>query len=579
MKNKLKIFKAIALSLGAMVQLSCSDSFLEMEPKSIISEGQLVTPENAESMIISAYAELGNDHYTAPNSLWPYADITSGDSYKGGGGTGDIWEFNSLELFDFNTPSNPLLDQKWFRLYVGIERANAALRIINQLNESEFPQKNQRIAEARFLRAHHYFILKTMFKYIPWIDENTLPDEYSQISNKEFSNDELWSKIADEFEFAANNLELSNSDAGRPDAYAAKAYLAKVKLYQAYEQNESNAVVNINNNLLQEVVSLIDQIIDSGKYSLFTDFGYNFLQSYDQGSSESIFAIQRSINDGTPKGRLDWGNALNYPMNPEYGCCWFHIPSQNLVNSFKTSENGLPQFETYNDGDVLVNADFNGDTSFDPRLNHTVAIPGQPWKYDPNVTYEQSWARAIAIYGHFSSLKENQHFDCSCFAKVPPFMASSKNTDIIRYADVLLWKAEALIELGRSDEALPLINQIRKRASLSTSMLKNANGNPTSNYNIEEYVPGVNCTWDQSFARNALRFERRLEFAMEGVRFFDLVRWGVAADYINDYFQSESSKRDYLNGGHFTSAKHEYFPIPQQQIDFSNGLYEQNTGW
>ena len=63
-------------------------------------------------MIIAAYSELGNDHYTAPNTLWPYADITSGDAYKGGGGTGDIWEFNFMELFAFNTTDNPLIDTK-----------------------------------------------------------------------------------------------------------------------------------------------------------------------------------------------------------------------------------------------------------------------------------------------------------------------------------------------------------------------------------------------------------------------------------------------------------------------------------
>jgi tetratricopeptide (TPR) repeat protein len=561
------------------VNYSCTDEFLEMEPKSILSEVQLATPENAESMVIAAYAELGNDHYTAPNSLWPYADITSGDAYKGGGGTGDIWEFNFVELFDFNIATNPLLDQKWYRLYVGIGRVNAALKIINTIEDAEFPQKSQRQAEMRFLRAHHYFILKTMFKYIPWIDENTPVEEYSKISNDAFTNDELWDKIAAEFEFASNNLSEVNEDQGRPNRYAAKAYLAKVRLYQAYEQDESHNVININTEKLEEVVSLTNEVIQSGMFSLFSDFGYNFLQSYDDASKESVFAIQRSIQDGTPKGRLDWGNALNYPMNPEYGCCWFHIPSQNLVNSFKTSSDGLPLFDSFNNGDVLVNSDFTSDITFDPRLNHTVAIPGQPWKYDPSVLYNESWARATNIYGHFSSLKENQHFNCACFSKVPPFMASSKNTDIIRFADVLLWKAEALIELGRPDEALPLINQIRTRANQSTAMLKYSNGDLVSNYHIEAYQPGVNISWDQSTAREALRFERRMEFAMEGIRFFDLVRWGIAGDYINEYFSTESTKRDYLSGGRFTKGKHEYFPIPQQQINFSNGLYKQNTGW
>ena len=573
MKNKTIIILAI---IAAGFLISCSDSFLEMPPKSIISNDQLLTPENAEGMVIAAYAELGNDHYTAPNSLWPYADNTSGDSYKGGGGTGDIWEFNFMELFAFNTTDNPLVDQKWYRLYVGVGRANEALKVINQLSEDEYPEKTERQAEMRFLRAHHYFILKTMFKYIPWIDETVVGDAYNEVSNREFSDQELWDKIAAEFAFAASNLPESQSDKGRPNKYAAKAYLAKTKLYQAYEQGEDNSVTSINSSKLQEVVDLVDEV--STQYALFSDFGYNFLWSHDDGSTESVFSIQRSVDDGTPKGRLDWGNMLNYPMNPEYGCCWFHIPTQNLVNSFKTDGKGLPQFDTFNDSDVLEGADFYNN-SFDVRLDHTVAIPGHPWKYDPNFIYQKDWARATQIYGHFSSLKENQSPDCACFQKVPPFMASSKNTDIIRFADVLLWKAEALIELGRQDEALPIINEIRLRAINSAAMLKMGDGTPSSNYKMDIYKPGENCDWTQEFARQALRWERRLELAMEGIRFFDLVRWGIAGDYINSYFAEEKTKREYLKDGHFTEGKHEYFAIPQNQIDFSKGLYKQNSGW
>ena len=158
-------------------------------------------------------------------------------------------------------------------------------------------------------------------------------------------------------------------------------------------------------------------------------------------------------------------------------------------------------------------------------------------------------------------------------------MASSKNTDIIRFADVLLWKAEALIELGRQDEALPIINEIRQRAINSTAMLKMNDGNPSSNYKMDIYKPGENCDWTQEFARQALRWERRLELAMEGIRFYDLVRWGIAGDYINNYFAEEKTKREYLKDGQFSKGKHEYFAIPQNQIDFSKGLYQQNHGW
>lgn len=158
-------------------------------------------------------------------------------------------------------------------------------------------------------------------------------------------------------------------------------------------------------------------------------------------------------------------------------------------------------------------------------------------------------------------------------------MSSAKNRDIIRYDDVMLWCAEALIELGREAEALPIINKIRQRAAQSTSRLVDIQGNPTGRFKIELYRPGENCTWTNAFAREALRWERRLEFAMEGFRFFDLVRWGIASEVLNAYFEVEKTRRTYLADARFTKNRDEYFPIPKQQINFSKKLYSQNSGW
>lgn len=155
-------------------------------------------------------------------------------------------------------------------------------------------------------------------------------------------------------------------------------------------------------------------------------------------------------------------------------------------------------------------------------------------------------------------------------------MSSSKNTILIRYADVLLWKAEALIELGRHQEALPIINQIRNRAAQSTARLTQPSGSLIGNYHVSAYDAEV---WTQDFARQALRMERRLELAMEGHRFFDLVRWGVAAEYLNAYFEVEKGKREYLREAKFQKSKDEYLPIPQQQMNWSKDLYDQNEGW
>ena len=165
------------------------------------------------------------------------------------------------------------------------------------------------------------------------------------------------------------------------------------------------------------------------------------------------------------------------------------------------------------------------------------------------------------------------------FRKYGAFIGTALNSDVIRYDDVLLWKAEALIELDREDEALPIINQIRERASNSTDKLVFEDGSPVANYNVQPYIDGVNCTWTKDYARKALQFERRLEFAMESPRFFDLVRWGIAAETLNKHFETEKERFVFLKDAFFKKGRDEYLPIPQAQINLVDGIYIQNNGW
>lgn len=567
-----KVF-ALCLAVGALV--AC-DSTLDETPTGNLSGDQLATPDRVESLVTSTYAALGNGHWTASTYTdpWPWGSVRSDNAYKGGGSVADQGEYNNYEQFSSVRPDLGKADQFWFESYKGISRANLALEKMAELSEEEFPEKTTRQAEVRFIRGHFYFMLKVMFKHVPFIEENE-ERELKNVSNREFTSQELWDQIAADFQFAANNLPPSQPEAGRVDQWAAKAYLAKTRLYQAYRQDDNNQVVEIQDDKLQEVVDLVEEL--EGEFSLFEDFRRNFLWEFENtDGGEVIFAVQRSRNDGTVQGRVNMERALNYTMNPEFGCCWFHVPSQNLVNAFQT-EDGLPKFDTFNQTSLTEPEDFQQNT-MDPRLDHTVSIDTHPFKYDNDHIYDPDvWARAPATYGEFSAMKGLQPVGSPAVEQVGPFYASSKNTIIIRYADALLWKAEALIELGREDEALPIINQVRTRAA--NSAVKDADGNDVSNYDVATYQDGQNINWTQETAREALRFERRLELAMEGWRFFDLVRWGIAAETLNDYFDAEAQRRDYLEDAGFQEGRDEYLPIPQQQIDFSDGSYTQNPGW
>lgn len=574
----MKTFNYIAVAAAMLLSLTGCDSFLDESPKGSADSDDLNDAQNIEKMVIAAYSSLGNDNYQeGMNALWPYGDLRSGDAYKGGAGPGDVGDFNTFETFVYMRDDVNYLDLKWYSEYIAIARANDALARIAIASDNAFPKKKVREAEMRFLRAHYYFELKILFKHIPWIDESDKQEDYINISNVEYTSQQLWDMIIAEFRFAAENLPDINDDLARANKGMAKAYLAKALLYAAYEQDEKHNVVHIDKTKLEEVVNLCKEL--SSRYSLAPDFADNFLCETENGP-ESIFAVQFSHNDGTLRGRLDWGAMLNYPMNPEYGCCGFHQPTQNMVNAFQTDEKGLPLFDTFN-AHSLETADDVLENNVDPRLMHTVAIPGAPYKYDPEFIFDVSWTRQASTYGNFMSMKETVLPDCPCFAFAAPFMSSSKNRDIIRYDDVMLWQAEALIELGRQDEALPLINAIRRRAGESTSKLVDVQGDPTGKFQIDVYQPGVNCpAWTQDFARQALRWERRLEFSQEGYRFFDLVRWGIAAETVNEYLAVEKTRRgSYLSEAKFTKNRDEYFPIPKNQINFSKKLYQQNYGW
>ena len=559
---------------------SCSDFLDEQVPQGTIDNEQLRNPEYVDNLVISAYAIwISAEDINSSFSMWNY-DVRSDDAYKGGNGTEDGDVFHALEISQGIMTTAWNISDMWQRLYNCISRANTALQLLNQLDEQTYPLKQQRIAEMRFLRGHGHFLLKQLYKKIVFAnDENLSPEEYNNLSNTTYTNDEGWQQIANDFEFAYNNLPDTQADKGRPTRGAAAAYLAKTYLYKAYRQDnpESNEVTSISAEDLQRVVEYTDpSIMAAGGYALEADFHNNFRPEpqYENGC-ESVWAMQYSMNDGTTDGNCNWAYGLIVPNIPGVtdGGCDFYKPSQNLVNAFRTDADGHPYFDTFNNSDY----DMATETA-DPRLFLTVGLPDLPYEFNANYIMDRSstWSRSNGLYGYYVTLKQNVDPDGDYIVRGNGYWGSPMNHIVLRYADVLLMRAEALIQLndGRIQEAIDLINEVRNRARQSTAMISNYPADYNVTFNVRPYTG----SYSQQEALEMLKFERRLELAMECDRFFDLVRWGDAYDVLTRYYAQEADNCTIYSNAAFTPNKNEYLPIPFAQISASNGLYEQNCG-
>ena len=575
MKTYINIFIISLMLLSS----GCSDFLDRHTPQGTIDNEQLNNPEYVDNLVISAYAIwISAEDINSSFSMWNY-DVRSDDAYKGGNGTEDGDVFHNLEVSQGIMTTAWNISDMWQRLYNCISRANAALQLLDQMDESTYPLKQQRIAEMRFLRGHGHFLLKQLFKKIVIAnDENMSPEEYNNLSNTVYTNDEGWQQIANDFQFAFDNLPDTQADKGRPTRGAAAAYLAKTYLYKAYRQDnpETNEVTSINAEDLKKVVEYTEaSIMNAGGYDLESDFHNNFRPEpqYENGK-ESLWAMQYSINDGTTNGNCNWSNGLIVPNIPGVtdGGCDFYKPSQNLVNAFKTDNNGHPLFDNFNDDDYDMSVD-----NADPRLFLTVGMPGLPYEFNPEFMMDKSstWSRSNGLYGYYVTLKQNVDPESEYLVK-GSWWGTPMNHIVLRYADVLLMRAEALIQLndGRIQEAIDLINRVRNRAKASTAMIANYPSEYGVKYDVEPYYG----TFTQEEALERLKFERRVELAMESDRFFDLVRWGEAERVLNAYYAAEAEVCTIYSNAHFTKNKNEYLPIPFAQISASNGIYDQNCG-
>ena len=573
MKKILYIICAISVICG----FTACNSFLdEHTPQGVLSDEQVKTPENAEAMVVSAYAIFTSaEDINSSFSMWNF-DVRSDDAYKGGNGTSDGDVFHQLEVQQGVLTTNWNINDMWVRLYNCISRVNSAIALLNTTGD-DFKMKSQRLAEMKFLRAYAHFLLKRLYKNIPFVvDENLTYQQYNELSNTEYTNDEGWQVIIDDLMEAYNTLPATQEDKGRPTKAAAAAFLAKVYLYKAYRQDDakSNQITSIDKTDLEKVIEFTNPTLFAN-YDLEKDIHNNFRpeEQYENGV-ESIWAIQYSRNDGSTYGNLNWSYGLIPPNIPGAtdGGCDFYKPSQNLVNAFHTGDNGLPLLDNFNQKKYDKATD-----NADPRLFLTVGMPGLPYMFNKNFMMEETsiWSRSNGLYGYYVTLKQN--VDPALIGEYlikGSYWASSMNRIVFRYADVLLMRAEAYAQLGNADQAIALVNQIRSRAAGSTQMISGYQGS----YGVKMYVANYKGTYTKEEAVKIVKMERRLELAMESERFFDLVRWGDAATVLNKYYAEEIGSCAIYSNAHFTANKDEYLPIPFSQIAASNGHYTQNIG-
>lgn len=570
-----KILYSVLTVLALVGTTSCSDFLDDQKPQGVLDSDMVKDPSNVDNLVISAYAVFTTaEDVNSSFSMWNF-DVRSDDAYKGGNGTSDGDVFHQLEIEQGVLTTNWNINDMWVRLYNCLSRVNSAISVLETTSDS-YQLKAQRLGEMKFLRAYAHFLLKRLYKNIPFImDANLKQEDYNTLSNTEFNNDEGWQQIINDVEYAYSVLPVKQTDKGRPSKAAAAAFLTKAYLYKAYRQDDpsSNQVTSINREDLLKVIEYSNpDIYSAGGFDLEPDFHNNFRPEtqYENGV-ESIWAMQYSINDGTKYGNLNWSYGLIVPNIPGVtdGGCDFYKPSQNLVNAYRTDADGHPFIDTFN------NKDYDLTQDADPRLFLTVGLTGLPYEFNSKYMMDASstWSRSNGLYGYYVTLKQNVDPDCGYMVK-GSWWGTPMNRIVFRYADVLLERAEAYAQLNETGEAIKLVNKIRLRAKQSTGMIANY----PSDYGVKFNISTYNGSYSQEDALKIVKMERRLEMGMESERFFDLVRWGEAEKVLNKYFAEETNNCSIYGDAHFTADKNEYLPIPFSQVAASDGHYTQNIG-
>jgi hypothetical protein len=579
----------IALSLlliSSTILLSCSEEFLTREPLGVAAGSIISSPEGVEAVLNGAYESMrGITMFGgALGTDWTYGSVPSDDCYKGTS-SGDATTFNLIERYEVGV-TDPYIGERWRDCYDGVARANSVFDCLaaNQKGKLPIPEprKSQIEAEAKFLRAWFHFQANKVFEKIPYIKTKAelaplLPE---QVPNS----DPSWKEIEGDLQFAIDNLPVARpaGEPGRIYKYAAEAVKAHVHMYQ---------------NEFSQAKVLLDDIINNGGFSLVDNFYDNYDMTHEN-NRESIFELQ-AYTTATRSSSVLISGAVFHQKGPASCGGWgFFQPSQCLFEAFQVTPDGLPVLEIEN-REPLAN-DMGSwsnklfiptDHLLDLRVDWTIARRGIDflgWGIHPG----NDWIREQNNGGPYMTKKYMHFKNEQALNLYGTGFSNGKNYRMYRLANILLWRAEIAVEEGDLELARSLVNQIRNRAKNSNPVMGlcttyiNPYTNPVvdwtkpaANYKVEPYPSGHAAFSSVSEARKAVRMEIRLEFATEGHRFFDLRRWGIDNEVLNDYIQRDTKFRSYLRGVVYNPEQDDFWPLPKDQVLIQKGILMQDSSY
>jgi hypothetical protein len=612
-------YKAITLAFLVFLTASYScKKVLDKSPAGVLVGSTLANKAGVDGLLIGAYSVLDGYYQGQPNtawgssiSNWVYGGISADDAYKGSTTDDQTPDLPPLEKHAGLSSNNSYLESKWQVNYAGIQRANNVIQEVPLVTDGSEagPIGQQAIAEARFLRGVYHFELAKTFQKVPYVDETIT---YAAGNFNVPNSGPIWDKIEADFAFAMTLLPKTQPQAGRANYYAAEAFLAKAYMYDNLTGGKHSYA---------KALPLLNDLIASGetasgaKYAL-EPFANNF-NAQTKNGPESVFAAQMTVNDGSGGQNDDEGDSLNFPGGGTYtNCCGFNVPSYHLGNAYKVDASGLPIFGT--DGTGLANYDtvnlpndhgvpatttYNVDNSVpvDARIDWTMGRRGVPY-LDWGLCGGEPWTRGDVVP---YTPKKNVFYHAAAAATTDNAagwasnQGSANNYNIIRFADVILWRAEAKAETGDLPGAQADVNLVRTRAADPTGWVHTYvdNTDPSkgnTNVAAANYSVGLYTTQFAAngidYARLAILAERQLEFGMEGQRFYDLQRYdgrfggpepaGWMAGVLNAYYKADNRiANPVLSTAHFTAGRDEIFPIPLQEINNEGGKLIQNANY